>query len=94
MLWGRAFGCPLVRAIKRLLGGVLRNDLGVRGCFHGDFGLSYKNFVFLEKSACGSEPLTLEPPLPDEQRRSNGTPDGPDGSGDADRGRNGKKRNF
>ncbi len=30
--------------------------------------------------------VTLEPPLPDEQRRSNGTPDGPDGSGDADGG--------
>ena len=39
---------------------------------------------FLEKRGCGYLRVTLEPPLPDEQRRSEGTRDGLDGSGDAD----------
>ena len=52
-----------------------------------------KKCAFSEKSTCGHQRLTLEPPLPDEQRRSNGAPDGPDGSGNADRRKRGGRLN-
>ena len=35
-----------------------------------------KNFIFLQIRGCGSSLLTLEPPLPDEQRRSDGAAEG------------------
>jgi hypothetical protein len=75
----------MVRAIKLLKMGGRRNKSQPNHCFHRENGFRHKKCIFLEKRGCGYQPLTLEPPLPDEQRRSNGTPDGPDGSGNADR---------
>jgi len=41
--------------------------------------------TFVRKTACGYVLVGLEPPSPAAQRCTNGAPDGPDGSGDADR---------
>ncbi len=39
-----------------------------------------KKMTFCEKRACGSPPLTVEPPSPAALRRTDGAPDGRDGA--------------
>ena len=75
----------MVRAIKLLKPTNERNKSQANYCFYRGKRFRHKKCIFSEKRGCGSRAITLEPPLPDEQRRSKGTPDGPDGSGNADR---------
>ena len=74
----------MVRATMLLNRPNFRHKMQANPCFHTKNRVRYKKCIFPEKRGCGHPPLTLEPPLPDEQRRSDGAPDGPDGSGDAE----------
>ena len=70
----RRDAAPLKDVIRK----VLKKTSALNPQKHGLKLLCHKNYMFVEKRGCGSQSLTLEPPLPDEQRRSNGAPDGRD----------------